>query len=84
MTLAAPPTSVEKYAAAFDSLDDSDLPAWLTTARLVAWANFSDLGIPIRRRGNELWKYTNLRPLAETDFEYGSIGLREFLLFTMC
>ena len=74
-TLTAPPASVEKYASAFESLDDSDFPQWLITTRLQAWANFSDLGIPIKRRGNELWKYTNLRPLADAEFEYGTIGL---------
>jgi Fe-S cluster assembly protein SufD len=75
MTLAAPPTSVDKYASAFESLDDSGIPAWLLAIRRQAWSNFSDLGIPIKRRGNELWKYTNLRPLADADFEYGRIGL---------
>ena len=75
MTLATPPTSVEKYAAAFESLDDTGIPVWLVAARLLAWANFSDLGIPTKRRGNELWKYTSLRPLAEAEFEYGGIGL---------
>ena len=74
MTLAAPPTSVEKYAAAFESLSDSGAPRWLIATRLLAWANFSELGIPTARRGNELWKYTNLRPLADTGFEYGQIG----------
>ncbi|MCZ6538812.1 MAG: Fe-S cluster assembly protein SufD [Chloroflexi bacterium] len=74
MTLAAPPTSVEKYAGAFESLDGSGLPTWLIAARLRAWANFSELGIPTKRRGNELWKYTNLRPLADADFEFGAIG----------
>ena len=74
-TLTAPPASVEKYASAFESLDDSGFPQWLITTRLQAWTNFSDLGIPIKRRGNELWKYTNLRPLADAEFEYGTIGL---------
>ncbi|MCH8116368.1 MAG: hypothetical protein IIB25_12930 [Chloroflexi bacterium] len=75
MTLAVLPASVEKFAPAFESLDDSNFPAWLIAARRLAWANFSDLGIPIKRRGNELWKYTNLRPLAEADFEHGKRGL---------
>ena len=74
MILAAPPTSVEKYAAAFESLSDSGTPGWLIATRLQAWANFSELGIPTARRGNELWKYTNLRPLADAGFEYGQIG----------
>ena len=75
MTLAELPTSVEKFVPAFSSLDDSHAPEWLVKARRLAWANFSDLGIPTKRRGNELWKYTNLRPLAETDFDHGRIGL---------
>jgi Fe-S cluster assembly protein SufD len=39
-------------------------PAWLNTLRKNAIANFESDGFPTARRGNELWKYTDVRPLA--------------------
>jgi Fe-S cluster assembly protein SufD len=77
MTLATTaPTAVENFSSAFESFVEakSEFPAWLADLRKQAWSTFSELGIPVKRRGNELWKYTNLRPLAETDFEFGTIG----------
>jgi Fe-S cluster assembly protein SufD len=77
MTLATnAPAAVEKYSSAFESFIEakSDSPTWLADLRKQAWSTFSELGIPIKRRGNELWKYTNLRPLADADFEFGTIG----------
>lgn len=76
-TLATPPAAVEKYAAAFKAqamLNDTGSPSWLAEIRQQAWDTFSSLGIPTKRRGNELWKYTNLRPLADADFGFGSVG----------
>ena len=76
MTLATSPTAVEKYSAAFiqHSAHSVDSPAWLDTLRKRAWSTFSEFGIPVKRRGNELWKYTNLRPLSDKDFEHGVTG----------
>lgn len=82
MTLATtPPAAVDKYATAFQGqrdqreLADPGSPAWFNSTRQQAWATFSALGIPTKRRGNELWKYTDLRPLADADFVYGNVGL---------
>jgi Fe-S cluster assembly protein SufD len=76
MTLATLPAAVDKYSEAYASFADanSGSPEWLSTVRKQAWATFSELGIPVKRRGNELWKYTDLRPLAAVDFEYGTVG----------
>ncbi len=44
-------------------------PSWLVDLRAAAWDRFNELGLPTARRGNERWKYTNLRPLAAIAFE---------------
>ena len=77
MTLATLPAAVEKYATAFESTQSakrSQSPEWLNSLRDQAWSTFSELGLPTKRRGNELWKYTNLRPLADADFSLGTVG----------
>ncbi|MDP6667237.1 MAG: Fe-S cluster assembly protein SufD [Dehalococcoidia bacterium] len=74
MTLATSPAAVDRYAPAFESFDNARSPEWLNAIRREAWTRFAELGLPTRRRGNELWKYTNLQPLATIDFEYGDIG----------
>jgi Fe-S cluster assembly protein SufD len=76
MTLATSPAAVEKYSAAYESFvaGSASSPEWLKTLRQQAWTTFSELGLPTKRRGNELWKYTNLQPLAAVDFEHGASG----------
>jgi Fe-S cluster assembly protein SufD len=67
MTTAAP--STETYLADYKALAaslDGRSPAWLASLRQSAWAEFEKIGFPTSRRGNELWKYTDLRRL-ETD-----------------
>ena len=44
-------------------------PAWLMDLRRDAIARFQALGFPTARRGNEPWKYTDVRSLANTPFE---------------
>ena len=41
--------------------------------RRAAWEEFQQLGFPIHRRGNELWKYTDLRPIDRIGFRL-SVG----------
>lgn len=45
-------------------------PDWLNALRRKGVDGFARLGIPAARRGNENWKYTNLRPLVNRTFEY--------------
>ncbi len=63
---------IETYRAAFQALLDGPAagePAWLRELRMEAWSRFTETGFPTARRGNERWKYTNLRPLAAIPFE---------------
>lgn len=43
-------------------------PPWLVDIRQRAIADFESAGFPTARRGNELWKYTDVRPLAKEAF----------------
>ena len=43
-------------------------PAWLRDVRRSAFGDFERLGFPTARKGNEPWKYTNVRPIAEAAF----------------
>ena len=74
MTLATSPAAVENFSVAYANANHAKSPGWLSDTRQQAWSIFSELGIPVKRRGNELWKYTNLAPVAEYDFEYGVSG----------
>ena len=35
------------------------------------WQEFERIGFPIHRRGNELWKYTDLRQIDRSEFRFG-------------
>ncbi len=45
-----------------------DGPEWVKPFREKGWEEFTRLGFPLARSGNELWKYTNLQPLARAKF----------------
>ena len=62
-----------RYPADFQALreDASERsPSWLRDLRESGWAHFESLGFPTTRRGNERWKYTNVAPIAKTEFAY--------------
>ncbi len=40
--------------------------------RRVGWEEFNRIGFPINRRGNELWKYTDLRQIDRMPFRFGA------------
>ncbi len=64
-------TSLENYAASFESLEKDGSPtqpSWVRELRRSAFARFNELGFPTARRGNEEWKYTDIRPLARRAF----------------
>ena len=43
-------------------------PEWIAAIRAEAIESFQELGLPITRRGNEEWKYTDIRPLVRQGF----------------
>ena len=43
-------------------------PQWLVDLREAALASFSEIGLPTKRRGNEEYKYTDIRPLLRQGF----------------
>src|SRR6266545_4297993 len=49
-------------------------PEWLREMRREGIARFRELGLPTAREGNEPWKYTNVAPIAKTEFAYHSDG----------
>lgn len=73
----------EKYAADYKALTETrPAPGWMSELRQRGWDHFDSIGFPTARRGNELWKYTNLAPLDRGEFrlrldEPGSVGLDE-------
>lgn len=62
-------TSLDRYASDFQRLRQSG-PDWLRTLRSEAFERFQHLGFPTARQGNEVWKYTDIRPIANEVFEY--------------
>ena len=40
--------------------------------RATGWSEFERIGFPVHRRGNELWKYTDLRVLDRLEFRSGA------------
>ena len=66
------PTRYERYADGFHALGQSpDHPhdTWVRDLRDHAWDRFNELGFPTARRGNERWKYTNVRPVASAQLD---------------
>ena len=50
-------------------------PAWLAKLRREAYDRFTELGFPTTH--NEDWKYTNVNPIARTEFEPGEAATAE-------
>ncbi len=44
----------------------------LNELRVTGWREFERIGFPVHRRGNELWKYTDLRALDRLEFRLGA------------
>ena len=64
MTLAL--TTYDRYAEQYANLPSVDLD-WLNSLRRKGFDNFTRLGFPTARRGNEAWKYTNVAPVARAE-----------------
>ncbi|MEO8456265.1 MAG: Fe-S cluster assembly protein SufD [Chloroflexota bacterium] len=60
---------LDRYTVAFERLRHGG-PDWLRALRQQAFDRFQALGFPTARKGNEAWKYTDIRPIANESFEY--------------
>jgi Fe-S cluster assembly protein SufD len=62
----------ERYNADFAALLDQrrNEPSWLRELRQRGIDAFNELGFPTARHGNEAWKYTDIRPIAEAAFKH--------------
>lgn len=60
---------LDRYSVAFQRLRHGG-PDWLRKLRQDAFDRFQSLGFPTARKGNENWKYTDVRPIANEVFEY--------------
>lgn len=63
----------EKYFADFKAFEQGvsrNGGGWVHALRERAMERFAETGMPVARRGNERWKYTNVRPIARAAFEY--------------
>lgn len=67
MATASGTTQEARYIAEFDAAL-RDAPDWLREQRTRAMDRFRVLGFPVGRRGNEYWKYTDVGPIARTEF----------------
>ena len=55
------------YATDFAAMTQAPRPGelpWLSELRSSGWSRFKEIGMPVERRGNEKWKYTNVAPIA--------------------
>src|SRR5216683_2075901 len=60
----------EKYLSAFENRATKlNEPVWLCGLRQAAMDRFMELGFPTLK--DEEWKYTDVRPIAETPFVFG-------------
>jgi len=64
----------ESYNADFAALLEQrkSEPGWLHELRHKGMDAFNELGFPTARRGNEAWKYTDIRPVAAATFEHSA------------
>ena len=59
----------------FNSMMTSTQPNWLNQKRADAFTNYRTNGLPTGRRGNESWKYTDVRDISNTAFANSSEDL---------
>ena len=66
------PTQEAAYLEAYESLQSNGFardPDWAQSLRADAIGRFKEMGFPIARRGNEEWKYTDIRSIATAQFQ---------------
>ena len=96
MTIQQTVSPEQSYLECFDALaaSPSPQPPWVRELRREAISRFAQLGFPTARRGNEEWKYTDVRPIAdaspmpvtrpspaEASLPSGRLGLSNYLVF---
>ena len=59
-------TTYDRYAEQYSDIPDYG-PVWFRGLRHKGFDNFTRLGFPTARRGNEAWKYTNVAPVARAE-----------------
>ena len=60
-------TIADQYQGDFQDLC-ATLPEWSSEFRNEAMLIFKQIGLPVHRKGNEKWKYTSARPIAEPQY----------------
>ena len=66
------PTQEAAYLEAYEALRNNGYasdPDWAQSLREEAIARFKEMGFPTTRRGNEEWKYTDIRSIATMPFQ---------------
>lgn len=69
---AIPQNSLSSISQEFQTFDNGRVksqPAWIRNHRKSAFAEFLATGFPTARKGNELWKYTNVSNIASKEFK---------------
>ncbi len=61
--------NIKIYEEIFKMVIDDETSNELNIIRKKSWDIFSSKGIPTSRKKNELWKYTNLNPIEENNYE---------------
>jgi len=70
---------LQNYTSAFDKfLATAEVPSWLDEIRSEGFARFEKLGFPLRK--DEEWRYTNIKPIAETVIEWSESTKQASLL----
>lgn len=62
------PVHYGRYKSQYNEISRENSPEWLNTFRKRGMDDFTSLGFPTSRRGNENWKYTNVNPIANSEF----------------
>ena len=66
-------TTYDRYTDQYAELPSGG-PAWLSALRQKGFDNFSRLGFPTARKGNEAWKYTNVARVARAELSLPTLS----------
>jgi Fe-S cluster assembly protein SufD len=77
-----PINSLPRITQQFESFDTgrgTSQPTWVRNYRKDAFAGFRATGFPTARKNNELWKYTNVSPIASTEYKFPATEANKIL-----